>query len=85
MFERHPFDAFNCTDKIFDPNSTSEDIFLKNLELFSCADSSKIDFKGTLVSPRNSYFHFEMESCNETSLRQIDGYQGETCASQDDV
>ena len=55
---------------------------------FTCLDSeylNELRFHGTVVSPESSYFHFELNKCEEEFLHQVPGYEDATCATEQEV
>ena len=55
---------------------------------FTCLDSdylSDLYFHGTTISPESSYFHIELNKCEEELLHQVPGYEDATCATEQEV
>ena len=52
---------------------------------FTCLNNENIQFRGTVVSPVNSFLYFKIEPCNELELRKTAGYENENCAPAEGV
>ena len=55
------------------------------MTLFTCLDNTDMRFSGTMVSPKNSYLHMELNMCEEDLLRQNPGFENATCASDKEL
>jgi len=68
-------------------NFTSPANFSRNLNItrdFTCMNFDGLELQGTFGSENISLYHLEFHPCSQ-ELLNISGYEGETCASDEDI